>query len=439
MNENYIDKFLPSSYNKIDKNKIYNGINELYNKSTDELYIIVNAIKYIYENEDIFTNNQYRKTMFDDVTTQDFTGLDEKDACLVHYCLVFDAMINKIMQHIIEYYKHSDDLKLLLGEYNESNKITSRYKVLVVVLLCLYKNGDIDKYLKYFCDNACKLSNNEKSQIDDSDHTSALEIYTNKIFKLFHNIRTKCGELNYNEHSDAVDITFIFTYALAVFKHSNNETDRLRPQMLYNNNKNFNHNIKCFIKLALVTSMYLRDKKHAWFDMQKFNDFIEKHGKIMLLFGNYVLCREKFNVLYSLIVIYMYRNEPNSTNNAPYDTKRLSELEDYITSNNNTVDFTIPVRGSSPRLLVINKRNNDDNDDAEYKDTYIIYDVCADTKGNIYKVCYSMDEFVNELKQFFENRNTNHITAYRVNTGYFKMFMIVVIITMLIIIVIAYN
>ena len=464
MNENFIDKILPSSYNDVDKNKILNAINKLYNESTDELYLIVNSIKYIYEKEDIFTNDPYRKNMFDSVTTQDFTGLDEGDKCLVHYCLVFNAMINKIMQRIIEYYEHSDDLKILFGEYDESNK-TSRYKVLIIVLLCLYKNGDIDNYLKYFCDNACKLSNDEKNQTDDSEHMSTFNIYKNKIFKLFNNIDSKCKRLNYNEYTEAIHKTYIFTYALITLAYVGNKTDRLIPQILYTGVKSINNKINKFLNFVLLASLYLRDKKRTWFNEKIFNAFIEKHDRIILLLGNYVLCREKFNIFYSILLLYIWgftEQYENTTLKISGGFKPL-DLEKYIKSNNNAGYFTFNICDSLIRHLVIYIRNNDYNDTNDendynnvnndkhdddndiiniaYKNTYIIYDVCADTPDNIRKICYNMNEVVDELKQTTENCKSKYTGT---NTtllfiSKFKVFMLLMIIVGLILVFIAYN
>ena len=253
MSEKNIDMFLPSAYGTTDKNRFYNAINELCKILADELYIIVNATKNIYEDEDIFTNNQYRKDMFDNIK-QDFTRLDKEDACLVHYCLVFNEMINNSMQRISEYYSRSDDLKLVFGEYDKSN--TSQYKVLIIVLLCLYKNGDVGNFLKSFCDNVCKLSNDEKNQIDDSEHMSAFNIYKNKLFKLFNNIHSICKRLDYNEYIEAIRKTYIFMYALITLAYVGNKTDRLIPQILYTGVKSINDKINKFLNFVLLVSLY---------------------------------------------------------------------------------------------------------------------------------------------------------------------------------------
>ena len=465
MNENFINKILPSSYNDVDKNKILNAINKLYIESMDELYIIVNAIKYIYEKEDIFTNDPYRKNMFDGVTTQDFTGLDEEEACLVHYCLVFNAMINKIMQRIIEYYEHSDDLKLIFGEYGKSN--TSQYKTLIIVLLCLYKNGDVGNFLKSFCDNTCKLSIDEKNQIDDSEHMSAFNIYKNKLFKLFNNIHSICKRLDYNDYIEAIRKTHIFMYALITLTYVGNKTDRLIPQILYTGVKSINDKINKFLNFVLLVSLYLRDKKRTWFNEKIFNAFIEKHDKIILLLGNYVLCREKFNLFYSILLLYIWGFTEQ------YENTKLKfsggfkplDLEKYIKSNNNAGYFTFNICDSLIRHLVIYIRNNDDrndyndtidendynnvnndkhdddNDSIAYNNIYIIYDVCADTPDNIHKICYNMDEVVDELKHTTENRKpkytgTNTTLLFISN---FKIFMMLMIILGLILVIIAYN
>ena len=450
MSEKNIDMFLPSAYGTTDKNRFYNAINELCKILADELYIIVNATRNIYEDEDIFTNNQYRKDMFDNIK-QDFTRLDKEDACLVHYCLVFNEMINNSMQRISEYYSRSDDLKLVFGEYDKSN--TSQYKVLIIVLLCLYKNGDVGNFLKSFCDNVCKLSNDEKNQIDDSEHMSEFNIYKNKLFKLFNNIHSICKRLDYNDYIEAIRKTYIFMYALITLAYVGNKTDRLIPQVLYTGVKSINDKINKFLNFVLLVSLYLRDKKCTWFNEKIFNAFIEKHDRIILLLGNYVLCREKFNIFYSILLLYIwgfterYENTPLKFSGGfkPLD------LEKYIKSNNNAGYFTFNIRDSLIRHLVIYIRNNDntndenddDNDviDIAYKNTYIIYDVCADTPDNIHKICHDMDEVVDELKQTTENRKpkytgTNTTLLFISN---FKIFMMLIIILGLILVIIAYN
>ena len=446
MSEKNTDMFLPSAYGTTDKNKFYNAINELCKILADELYIIVNATRNIYEDEDIFTNNQYRKDMFDNIK-QDFTRLDKEDACLVHYCLVFNEMINNSIQRISEYYSRSDDLKLVFGEYDKSN--TSQYKVLIIVLLCLYKNGDVGNFLKSFCDNVCKLSNDEKNQIDDSDHMSEFNIYKNKLFKLFNNIHSICKRLDYNEYIEAIRKTYIFVYALITLAYVGNKTDRLIPQILYTGVKSINDKINKFLNFVLLVSLYLRDKKRTWFNEKIFNAFIEKHDKIILLLGNYVLCREKFNIFYSILLLYIWGFTEQ------YENTKLKfsggfkplDLEKYIKSNNNAGYFTFNIRDSLIRHLVIYIRNNDENDDDNdvidiaYKNIYIIYDVCADTPDNIHKICYNMDEVVDELKQTTENRKpkytgTNTTLLFISN---FKIFMMLMIILGLILVIIAYN
>lgn len=442
MSEKNIDMFLPSAYGTTDKNKFYNAINELCKILADELYIIVNATRNIYEDEDIFTNNQYRKDMFDNIK-QDFTRLDKEDACLVHYCLVFNEMINNSIQRISEYYSRSDDLKLVFGEYDKSN--TSQYKVLIIVLLCLYKNGDVGDFLKSFCDNVCKLSNDEKNQIDDSDHMSEFNIYKNKLFKLFNNIHSICKRLDYDEYIEAIRKTYIFMYALITLAYVGNKTDRLIPQILYTGVKSINDKINKFLNFVLLVSLYLRDKKRTWFNEKIFNAFIEKHDKIILLLGNYVLCREKFNIFYSILLLYIWGFTEQ------YENTKLKfsggfkplDLEKYIKSNNNAGYFTFNIRDSLIRHLVIYIRNNDENDviDIAYKNTYVIYDVCADTPDNIHKICYNMDEVVDELKQTTENRKpkytgTNTTLLFISN---FKIFMMLMIILGLILVIIAYN
>lgn len=446
MSEKNIDMFLPSAYGTTDKNKFYNAINELCKILADELYIIVNATRNIYEDEDIFTNNQYRKDMFDNIK-QDFTRLDKEDACLVHYCLVFNEMINNSIQRISEYYSRSDDLKLVFGEYDKSN--TSQYKVLIIVLLCLYKNGDVGNFLKSFCDNVCKLSNDEKNQIDDSDHMSEFNIYKNKLFKLFNNIHSICKRLDYDEYIEAIRKTYIFMYALITLAYVGNKTDRLIPQILYTGVKSINDKINKFLNFVLLVSLYLRDKKRTWFNEKIFNAFIEKHDKIILLLGNYVLCREKFNIFYSILLLYIWGFTEQ------YENTKLKfsggfkplDLEKYIKSNNNAGYFTFNIRDSLIRHLVIYIRNNDENDDDNdvidiaYKNIYIIYDVCADTPDNIHKICYNMDEVVDELKQTTENRKpkytgTNTTLLFISN---FKIFMMLMIILGLILVIIAYN
>ena len=449
MSEKNIDVFLPSAYGTTDKNRFYNAINELCKILADELYIIVNATRNIYEDEDIFTNNQYRKDMFDNIK-QDFTRLDKEDACLVHYCLVFNEMINNSIQRISEYYSRSDDLKLVFGEYDKSN--TSQYKVLIIVLLCLYKNGDVGNFLKSFCDNVCKLSNDEKNQIDDSDHMSEFNIYKNKLFKLFNNIHSICKRLDYDEYIEAIRKTYIFMYALITLAYVGNKTDRLIPQILYTGVKSINDKINKFLNFVLLVSLYLRDKKRTWFNEKIFNAFIEKHDKIILLLGNYVLCREKFNIFYSILLLYIWGFTEQ------YENTKLKfsggfkplDLEKYIKSNNNAGYFTFNIRDSLIRHLVIYMRNNDENDDDNddndvidiaYKNIYIIYDVCADTPDNIHKICYNMDEVVDELKQTTENRKpkytgTNTTLLFISN---FKIFMMLMIILGLILVIIAYN
>ena len=450
MSEKNIDMFLPSAYGTTDKNRFYNAINELCKILADELYIIVNATKNIYEDEDIFTNNQYRKDMFDNIK-QDFTRLDKEDACLVHYCLVFNEMINNSMQRISEYYSRSDDLKLVFGEYDKSN--TSQYKVLIIVLLCLYKNGDVGNFLKSFCDNVCKLSNDEKNKIDDSEHMSEFNIYKNKLFKLFNNIHSICKRLDYNEYIEAIRKTYIFMYALITLAYVGNKTDRLIPQILYTGVKSINDKINKFLNFVLLVSLYLRDKKRTWFNEKIFNAFIEKHDRIILLLGNYVLCREKFNIFYSILLLYIWgftEQYENTTLKFSGGFKPL-DLEKYIKSNNNAGYFTFNIRDSLIRHLVIYIRNNDDTNDENdddndvvditYKNTYIIYDVCADTPDNIHKICHDMDEVVDELKQTTENRKpeytgTNTTLLFISN---FKIFMMLIIILGLILVIIAYN
>ena len=446
MSEKNIDMFLPSAYGTTDKNRFYNAINELCKILADELYIIVNATRNIYEDEDIFTNNQYRKDMFDNIK-QDFTRLDKEDACLVHYCLVFNEMINNSIQRISEYYSRSDDLKLVFGEYDKSN--TSQYKVLIIVLLCLYKNGDVGDFLKSFCDNVCKLSNDEKNQIDDSDHMSEFNIYKSKLFKLFNNIHSICKRLDYNDYIEAIRKTYIFMYALITLAYVGNKTDRLIPQILYTGVKSINDKINKFLNFVLLVSLYLRDKKRTWFNEKIFNAVIEKHDKIILLLGNYVLCREKFNIFYSILLLYIWGFTEQ------YENTKLKfsggfkplDLEKYIKSNNNAGYFTFNIRDSLIRHLVIYIRNNDENDDDNdvidiaYKNIYIIYDVCADTPDNIHKICYNMDEVVDELKQTTENRKpkytgTNTTLLFISN---FKIFMMLMIIIGLILVIIAYN
>lgn len=446
MSEKNIDMFLPSTYGTTDKNKFYNAINELCKILADELYIIVNATRNIYEDEDIFTNNQYRKDMFDNIK-QDFTRLDKEDACLVHYCLVFNEMINNSIQRISEYYSRSDDLKLVFGEYDKSN--TSQYKVLIIVLLCLYKNGDVGNFLKSFCGNVCKLSNDEKNQIDDSDHMSEFNIYKNKLFKLFNNIHSICKRLDYNDYIEAIRKTYIFMYALITLAYVGNKTDRLIPQILYTGVKSINDKINKFLNFVLLVSLYLRDKKRTWFNEKIFNAFIEKHDKIILLLGNYVLCREKFNIFYSILLLYIWGFTEQ------YENTKLKfsggfkplDLEKYIKSNNNAGYFTFNIRDSLIRHLVIYIRNNDENDDDNdvidiaYKNTYVIYDVCADTPDNIHKIYYNMDDVVDELKQTTENRKpkytgTNTTLLFISN---FKIFMMLMIILGLILVIIAYN
>lgn len=443
MSEKNIDMFLPSAYGATDKNRFYNAINELCKILADELYIIVNATKNIYEDEDIFTNNQYRKDMFDNIK-QDITRLDKEDACLVHYCLVFNEMINNSMQRISEYYSRSDDLKLVFGEYDKSN--TSQYKALIIVLLCLYKNGDVGNFLKSFCDNVCKLSNDEKNQIDDSEHMSEFNIYKNKLFKLFNNIHSICKRLDYNEYIEAIRKTYIFMYALITLAYVGNKTDRLIPQVLYTGVKSINDKINKFLNFVLLVSLYLRDKKRTWFNEKIFNAFIEKHDRIILLLGNYVLCREKFNIFYSILLLYIWgftERYENTTLKFSGGFKPL-DLEKYIKSNNNAGYFTFNIRDSLIRHLVIYIRNNDDDNDVidiTYKNIYIIYDICADTPDNIHKICHDMDEVVDELKQITENRKpkytgTNTTLLFISN---FKIFMMLMIILGLILVIIAYN
>ena len=242
-------------------------------------------------------------------------------------------------------------------------------------------------------------------------------------------------------------------YALITLAYVGNKTDRLIPQILYTSVKSINDKINKFLNFVLLVSLYLRDKKRTWFNEKIFNAFIEKHDRIILLLGNYVLCREKFNIFYSILLLYIWgftERDENTPLKVSGGFKPL-DLEKYIKSNNNAGYFTFNIRDSLIRHLVIYIRNNDntndenddDNDviDIAYKNIYIIYDVCADTPDNIHKICHDMDEVVDELKQTTENRKpkytgTNTTLSFISN---FKIFMMLIIILGLILVIIAYN
>ena len=453
------------SFNNSYINNLENITEELINSNevniNDETFILVNDAKNKFgpSDENIYMNDSKRQSM---IRSIDYDGLENKfngnDLQMMKLCRVIDKMIELIENKFNETGVLKNDKVIEWFDVgNDVGRNKDRILTLILLMIYLWKNGDGGNFVKNLIEcvfnvgggsnvnndgtndnvnvenedmnndtiNNVNIENDINNNNDTNNNDAARPFitsninegkYISKMYKLCHKLMHKCDGSNTSDIFCIMETFMLFKCFVILRKFTgsnkyiNSEliTDYCEICEATNGNKVFSNAILC--------SIYLWNSKYDWFDMSKFNKFLNKHGNIMKTLGYYVMSREKYNVLYALGLMYelKYFGSNDITNNDNDTVIKLNKINDNLIIEHNGAisikskqnNYIIELQNGQPIGT-----NSKVSTGPESIKSYIIYDVCSKNEYNVSNISYSIKDLIKSISQIIQSSDSSLVTV----------------------------
>ena len=342
--------------------------------------------------------------------------------------------------------------------YNEKSEIIlqigSRDLTLIVVLLVIYLFFDSNDYVFNLynhinfhyhhgitgkleaSDVYDNIANNPNMRNETINSGMSVNEILNISFNKFHNL-IHIMNSNYNINSLTVQFCIIQVWIMfksLILLNKYNGTNEYIDIKNITANKELDcsvihDGIEPAFSLALLCSIYSFNSKYGWFDINRFNAFVNAYGQTVKTLSVFITDREKYNTLYALGSIYALRYTNISLSNKMFEhqiTKQIDDLTtEWLTNSNKAMLFTVKspkadrklnyfVLEVQDRVLYISNTINTQNestdsfsinnqvmnDNRNYLNSFIVYSVLKPEKNNIDYICYDIDDLKTVLTDY---------------------------------------
>lgn len=340
--------------------------------------------------------------------------------------------------------------------YNDNSEIVltigSRDLTIITVLLILYVFYDSDSYafnlykhINFHYHHGNKLDDtqafdsiatNPSMKAEEIDQGMSINQILNISYGKFHSLIHLMNK-DYNINSLTAQFSIIQVWllfkSLLVISKFNGTTDYIDVKAVLANdevNCSLIHNgIEPAFSNILLCSIYSFNLKYDWFDLDRFNSFINAYGQTVNTLSVFIKDREKYNVLYALGLIYALRYTNISLSNKLFKKQINVQINDlsteWLTSSNRAMLFTVKdpkvakklnyfVLEIQDRVLYVSNTLNGQNESNESYNinnqvmndnrnclvSFIVYNVMKQSKNNIDYICYDIDDLKKVLNDY---------------------------------------
>ena len=353
-----------------------------------------------------------------------------------------------------EYIYEKFDIK-----YNEKGRIELNVGIrdltLIVIMLCIhtFENSrsfvfDLYKHINMFIYHGGDMENailmdfyNQPSIQAEAikDNMSITEI-NNLIFLKFHKLYHLLGN-TYNTETIKTQFNVSQIYylmkALVLVSQFNGETRYLDSSLLLDKCERkcslTRNGVEAALSNTLLCSIYVFNERYAWFNYERFINYLISYGNTVRILAIFLIDREKWNTLYAMVMLYSIRyidvNLTNPLFNNVVNLKINQLSRDWLSDSNRAfmykvqdteIDnknnyFIVEIqdrilyisnnyygRQQTQESYLINEQIANENNNLI--DSYIIYNVLNNNTNNVEYICYTIDELKKVLLEYRQGK-----------------------------------